>query len=536
MGSSHLDLREALSVLSKSSPYAVATESDLKNAEFDELKKRLYVETDIEMAFKAKLAEIKSSEIVFLCGSSGDGKSEILTRYKKRNEQYVDFHLDATHSFEPKMSAVETLDGVFTAHANSSRALVVGINIGMLGNYEREGSVEHEPIKQAINAFLKHTTTDRNYTFLDFESFPKFTIEAGRVSSPFFSKLLDNVVKDDSGNQFRDYFNRACANKPDSKLVANYTMLRNRHIQKVIIELLLTARIRKDQFVTARMLLDFIHCILTGPGYLFDNLFAGGDNELLDVLADFDPSVIRNHKLDLFILHRILDLQDRSYNAFLSEVGDKYGLTRTSQISPQSIVRFFYLLKESSLENDYHLDYKDSFNERALKKYKEAWDAHNHYSGDSEDKKWLRDFYSKVVLNAINKYANRNAPYLSKDEFYLSSHGGCDLGAEVEISVVYKSIEANPPQNLSAFNMYLEVGGETLDAIPIGVNLLVLMMDIVEGYRPNKYDKNSVVLLDELIAKITDKANAADTLYLYKDKKRIKLRESADNEIRVSGL
>ena len=298
-----MDLRKALSVLSKSSPYAVATASELEGTEFDELKKCLYVETDIEKSFKKKLNNIQPNEIIFLCGSSGDGKSEILTKYKKQYEQYVDFHLDATHSFEPKMSAIDTLDRVLRKHAKTSRALVIGINIGMLGNYEREGSDEHETVKQAVKVFLEHRRYEEGlYTFLDFESFPKFSINDGRVSSPFFSRLLDNVVRDDSSNKFRDYFNKADADNRDNILVANYKMLRNKHIQKVIIELLLNARMRKDQFVTARMLLDFIYCVFTEPNYLFDNLFNGGGNELLEVLAYFDPSVIRHFvRLLMFI-------------------------------------------------------------------------------------------------------------------------------------------------------------------------------------------------------------------------------------------
>lgn len=529
-----MDLREALSVLSKSSPYAVATASELAGTEFDELKKCLYVETEIEKAFKEKLAEIKSGEIIFLCGSSGDGKSEILTKYKKQYEQYIDFHLDATHSFEPNMSAIDTLDNVFSEHSEGSRPLVVGINIGMLGNYEREGSDSHAAIKQAIDAFLSQETVDSCYTFLDFESFPKFMIKDGRVNSPFFSGLLDNVVKDDSSNKFREYFNKEYGNPKEAILCSNYLMLRDRRIQGVVIELLLNARIRKDQFVTARMLLDFIHCILTGPGYLFDNLFNGGDNELLEVLTDFDPSVIRNQKLDLFILHRTLELQDEGYRLFQAATADKFGLS--DNLNPQSTVRLFYLLKECDLGGGYHREFKDSFNERPLRKYKQVWEAHRYYDGDSSDKKWLRDFYSETVLRAINKYANRNAPYLSKDEFYLSSHGGCDLAAEVELNIVYKSILSNKCEDLSAFNMYLEVDGKKLEAIPIGVNLLVLMMGIVEGYRPNKYDKNSVVLLDELVTKITETANAANMLYLYKGDERIKLKANSDNEIRVSGL
>ena len=530
----NVNLRKALSILSKSSPYAVTTVGELVDTEFDELKKCLYVETDIEKSFKDNLDKIQPSQIIFLCGSSGDGKSEILTRYKKKHGQYVEFHLDATHSFEPDMSAIDTLNDVFSKHKNGSRALVVGINIGLLGNYEREGSDENLNVKRAISRFLNHEPDDSQYIFLDFESFPKFKIEGGRVSSPFFSKLLDNVVRDSQDNKFRDYYNAAFSDGRDRVLIANYAMLRNRHIQKVVVELLLNARIRKDQFVTARMLLDFIYCILTGENYLFDNLFDGGDNELLAVLADFDPGVIRNKKLDLFILHRTLDLQDEAYSLFKKEVEEKFEVDKS--ISPRSMARLFYLLKYTSLDNCYHYDFRGSFNERALNKYKEIWEAHKNYNGNLDDKKILREFYDGVVYASINKYANRNAPYLSKDQFYLSSHGGCDLAAEVELSIVYKSIENENPTDLSAFNLYIEVDERRLEAIPLGVNLLALMMDIVDGYRPNKHDKNSVVLLDELIAKITDTANMSDVIYLYKDNIRIKLSEKSDGEIRVSGL
>lgn len=38
-----------------------------------------------------------TKKIAFLCGSSGDGKSEMLTRCKKKLDSRVKFHLDATH-------------------------------------------------------------------------------------------------------------------------------------------------------------------------------------------------------------------------------------------------------------------------------------------------------------------------------------------------------------------------------------------------------------------------------------------------------
>jgi DNA phosphorothioation-dependent restriction protein DptF len=62
------------------------------------------------------------------------------------------------------------------------------------------------------------------------------------------------------------------------------------------------------------------------------------------------------------------------------------------------------------------------------------------------------------------------------------------------------------------------------------------MMGIVSGYRPNKHDKNSIVLLDELVTKIADMASLSDVLYLHANGKRIKLKANSDNEIRVSGV
>ncbi len=91
-----MQLKKALGMLSKSSPYAVSTSSEDIDPELEKVKKYLYVETAIERAFKKKLDIIKPNEIVFLCGSSGDGKSEILTRYNKKYEGRVEFHLDAT--------------------------------------------------------------------------------------------------------------------------------------------------------------------------------------------------------------------------------------------------------------------------------------------------------------------------------------------------------------------------------------------------------------------------------------------------------
>ncbi|BBB31486.1 DNA phosphorothioation-dependent restriction protein DptF [Neptunomonas japonica] len=529
-----MDLRKALAVLSKSSPNAVTTAGEIIDPELRAIKNYLYVETEIEVVFKQELNDIQENDVIFLCGSSGDGKSEILTRYSEKHEKLVDFHLDATHSFDPSHTAIDTLNDRFTKQKTSRRPLVIGINIGMLANFEREGADEHCTVKAAIKQFLNTQESSDRFTFLDFEAFPKFKIEGTEVSSAFFNALLDRVVRDDQGNKFRDCFNQALALNQDKKLIANVLLLRDRSVQKVVVELLLNARIRQDQFVTARMLLDFIYCILTGSGYLFDNLFKGGDNELLKAMVAFDPSVIRNRDIDRFILNRTLDIEDTEYQLFIDEIEAKYSVIGTLQAS--SAIRLFYLLKQTGIEHNYHKKFKSSFHEKGELLYREIWALHRNYAGDKEDKIKLRRFYDDVVFAAIELYANRNAPYLSKDEFYLSSHGSCDLASEIELSVNHEAIEGAACKDIHAFYLHFSVNDKKLEPLPVNVNLLTLMLDVVEGYRPNKHDKNSVVLLDELVSHITSLVSNTEVLYLYRDGQRVKVKAHTDGDIRVSGL
>jgi len=65
-------LREVLSVLSKSSPYAVSTERDQSiSVHLDAVKDYLYIKTDIESDFKKALTSLSpiDKRIIFLYGS-----------------------------------------------------------------------------------------------------------------------------------------------------------------------------------------------------------------------------------------------------------------------------------------------------------------------------------------------------------------------------------------------------------------------------------------------------------------------------------
>ena len=61
-------------------------------------------------------------------------------------------------------------------------------------------------------------------------------------------------------------------------------------------------------------------------------------------------------------------------------------------------------------------------------------------------------------------------------------------------------------------------------------------MDIVSGYRPNKHDKNSVVLLEELASHIVSLGISSSELNLYTKNKSIKINKISHDDIEVSGL
>ncbi len=529
-------LREVLSVLNKSSPYAVSTERfESISKSLDEVKSYLYIETDIESAFKKELISISSNnkKLIFLCGSSGDGKSEILTRYSQKFATRAKFHLDATHSFRPQDNAIQTLDELFKQYDNEDKTLVIGINVGMLGNYAEEG--ENQAIKESIKSYLHDNanTVPSSHTFLNFEDFPKFKLETHGHTSEFAKSLFTKLTSSSDENLIRYYFDKEKTHSDkDKKLCVNYELLSKAEVQDAIIDLLFKARLVKDQFMTARSLLDFVFHLLAGPHYLFDNLFSTNDNELASKIAEFDPASIRTKRLDTFILERSLKLPDEQLDIYYKHLSE-LGIQRIKN-NPNSLIRLFYLLKGSTESNQYPAQFKDDFTETLLGKYSELWHLHNAFSESAEDKVLLRKHYKETLVNAIRRYNNRNALNVDKDDYAISEHNGYWITASVDIKV--NLVAVNQTANLndpSHFTAAFKVNNDT-KTLMISINMLELMSRIVEGYRPNKNDKNAVIQLEEFVQEVRNIARHSKALNIIKDA-RYKVTYS-DDEMEVSGL
>lgn len=546
---SAITLRKALGVLAKSSSFSVATVTQRQKDEYDHLKEQLFVKQEIEIDLQHYLDVAKPGEIIFLCGSSGDGKSEILTRFKSepRYQQRFTFHLDATHSFAPRQSAIDALNDLFANHHQSSQPLLIGINTGMLANFAREGAICHQAIRAAIDSFLSaqqdgsRPFRSENCCFFDFEHYPKFQFSEDKQYSSFIKSLLDNLTCDDDKNLFRFVFRHDESVSPDLKEVANFKLLCLPGVQNVLITQLFKARLIKDQFVTTRTLLDFLHHLLMGPGYLFDNLFTGAENDLIKKVSDFDPSILHTYELDQFILRYELGLVDAELDEFLAAIEPLHIKFDRQGVKPgdaTSLIRLFWLLQQESLGNDYHRKFSSFFNESLFERYSEIWHLHRNYTADPEQKRSLNRFYTAELISGIQRYANRKAPELTmqKEEFFLGEFGGVKISAPIDIKPNWDAIRNKNTAYPTGFDVHLKVSGNSLPSIRIGLNLFELLSKLNNGYRPNKYDKNAIVLLDGIIDLISDEIKFSNELRFYDGVRRICTAKLDDDMIAISGM
>lgn len=525
---SSISLRQAIGVLAKSSSFSVKTTSDRPRDTYDDLKEYLYVKPDIEFDFEKCLRALQPDGCVFLCGSSGDGKSEILSRCYERYKNRYTFHLDATHSFSPHQSAIEALNELFDRAGEGYPPLVVGINIGMLANFAKEGAERHSALRGVIERFLDSgERTQGRYHFLDFESYPKFRFndDAGSYSS-FMRQLLKRLTQPTDDNLFHAIALADEHRQRDMRLIANFRLLANEQVQEIIITTLFKTRLIKDQFITTRALLDLLYQLLVGEHYLFDNLFLGRDNELSLRLADFDPALIHTQAVDQFVLRYELNLPDEALDAFMDELvklGLMFNEPRDKAGQAASLLRLFYLLKDCELGNNYHHQFKVDFEEQVLEHYATVWLQHGQYLGEGGSQLALRNFYVKELIPAIFVYANRNAPELSKRELSLGQFGQCHVAAPVELKADYSAIQRQHVEKHDHFSAYLKVDDQPLAPMAINLNLFELICKLNNGYRPNKYDKNAIVLLDEMVEQIRAVAKKSPVLHYYEGDQHYRL-------------
>lgn len=524
-------LKNALSILSKSSQYAVSTIREVNKNNIDELKNYLYIETDAQKDLEEVFSRVHNNIIVFVCGSSGDGKSELLTRYKKQyGEEYL-FHLDGTHSYSPNETAIHALNKRFSEFKSSEKPLIIGINTGMLANYVAEGLDDHSDIKESIKDFLRGSETNQDHIFIDFSN--RSILAEGDKS--FALKLIKKLTDPVESNPFYQLFLfESNSLTSPSILHVNYGLLSNVSIQEKIEELIEIVRLKFDQFITARAVLDLIYELLSDKNYLFDVLFTESESELLRQMNRFDPSQMHSYEIDQFKLQFNLNILNPEIKLFIDSCQKNWGVFAFN--SADSVLRFMLMIQS---DKDVSTDVKNIIspaNQSVILDYKKIWRMHKNYSEGGSSKQELNIFYRETVVSAIQRYCNRHAQELTKGQYYLYELNGYKVACDLDIKFNFASIAANKPNEASFFYACFIVNGQAVRPIPINFNLLDLLKKINNGYRPNKQDKNAILILDEIVDLVRDIGISMNTLYIYHNDEKLKVTNENDEYYEASGF
>jgi DNA phosphorothioation-dependent restriction protein DptF len=404
----------------------------------------------------------------------------------------------------------------------------------MLGNFATDGAEEHKDICESIRNFLgKGKESNSEHIFINFEQFPKFELKNENFKATFIGPILKRICAPVRENPIYLKWKQEPNN---TNLHRNFALLCIPEIQEQICLLLFYAHLKFDQFLTARTVLDFICQILVRKGLLFDNIFCGPNTELFRALRMFDPCHARSKSLDLFQVKASLGLFEPDFYDFRAEIENRF---RIEVFEPHSWIRLFYMLQDAKLGNNYHQQFRIDLQRNLFDDYREVWQLHRDYDGNSkENKTKLRNFYKNVLIPAVRRFANRLAPKLHYDRFFLGKINGFEISAKSSLQLNLKKIAASRPDQLRSFDAYLKVGNNcNVGPIPISSRFLDLARKINKGYRPNTHDKTTVVKLEELVEEIHRILRKSDVLYFKQKNHEWKLiNEKEEDEILAVSL
>ncbi|MCW8356851.1 DNA phosphorothioation-dependent restriction protein DptF [Marinomonas pontica] len=515
---------EAFSVLSKSSKYSVSTlRTDNTVDELQELKDHLYITPDIQTEFEGALEDAltrtHTNSIICLCGSSGDGKSEILTQLYKKFCNSIDFHLDATHSNSQHKSAIDCLDEKFDLFKLSNKPLAIGINIGMLQKYIKQGSNRHNDIKESFEDYFKNRHikgfVSKTVSFYDFECYPRLNFSSSKITSDFISKFLGKLTEESPNNPFYKCYKL----EKNSYVSKNFQVLSLPSFQNKLIELFGLARLLEEQFLIPRIFVDFIYQILTmeNENGIVGNVFTKFDNEYSRCFTKLDPIKLRSQVLDSFYL-------EYTTQTLSSVVQDDINILTSFTnfiLTPEGIVRAAYLLGEETLKSSLADFSKKTFLQKSLTNYLSLINIFQKSELTSEDEDLCLNIVEELIVNSALEYSNRLLPF--KVDGFIVSRKLKDylICNKVNIQADLDWIESHKLKSTDIIPIPLIINNEPVYIFNIDLNTMIQAVFISNGFRPNRQNLETIAKFDELISHIVDRTIKTESMKLISNNKTI---------------
>ncbi|XZF74906.1 DNA phosphorothioation-dependent restriction protein DptF [Bacillus sp. AL-1R] len=543
-----------------------SSQEAIENASsFSKFKKYLHVERKIQIDFEEILSSNKhnkTSNLILLCGSVGDGKSHLLAYLKSNTNLLNEYEIfnDATESFSPNKNALETLKEILSDFSDqnietSTKKVILAINMGVLHNFISQNFEEYtyERLKEFVNnsdVFGQSVTTkysENQFDLISFSDYQSFEISKSGVRSNFFESLLKKVCDPVMDNPFYKSYKKDKENNIYSIIHENYEFLSNEYVQKQIVNLIIKAIIKNKIVVSARSFLNFISDILipdeivaeaemtpflklesTLPNLLFNK---NDRSELLNLISSLDPIHLRSEHIDqLMIQLNTSNKLESVFDEFIENKNAKHWLlpflmedelVKSTFIRfSESFLRITFLLNEEFSKKNLNVEFNNFIN--CL------------YSCERRDIKEIRSIYN-LLKQAIFKWKGS----LKGDYIFINKPTEkFRIAQSLTLKPSTSHFKLQNDEVLSAFKTYFLLGYSNNEGkeefLEVDYFIFELLTKISNGYRPNKKDEEEGIKFIEFVEKVMQFGEKRNEILVYfpEDKRYYRLsRDEFGDEI-----
>ncbi len=545
----NLCLIEVLKKLKESSKEAVENIQS-----FSTFKKYMHVERKVQRELKElldKCLQSTKSQLILVCGGVGDGKSHLIS-YLKEKYPYIasnfQIHNDATESFEPKKTSIDTLCDVLNDFNDENlvnercKKLILAINLGALSNfidsdYKTVFSKLRNYVisKNILDSKVVDNSFDENsnFQFINFSDYHLYSLVPEGTRSEYMKELLKKITENSSNNVFyRAYKEKClnsciCANKCPIKF--NYEFLSDKDNKDKLIQILIEGIVKYKLIISTRAFLNFIYDSIVNiyfesvpsdeikdkisalsfeeyisfstPYMLFEHKEL---SNIFDIISNLDPINRRSEKLDEIIIK--LNTIDNIYSLFdayiemtgyatLENILSDMSFIDSMKEKKDKLVKLFVRLYKFKPRID-SIDLNDKIYYEFVK---------NLYLQNKGNKSNLKILY-KNIKESIYKW-NGDSSNNTINLFIGRNQLKYKISQKHNIEPDVSTLKENTDFELYRFLPHLLMKFKKDDSnegyeISIDYFLYLLLKKVCNGYRPNKKDKENFVGFMEFIDKI----------------------------------
>lgn len=540
---------------------------------FSPFKKYMHVQRPVEIELERCIIAASHSaepQLILVCGGVGDGKSHILSYLLDKYDFLKDsntfyFHNDATESFSPRKTSIETLATVLKPFSDEgllhsgSKKIVLAINLGTLNNFiESEYGDAFSRLrdfvrkKRILESVLdeEDTADDHIFKFVNFSDYHLYQLTEHGPKSDYIKGIFRKISQKTDDNPFyQAYLNdyeddREIALR--NPIIQNYELFQHEDVQDKIIELLIQAMIKEKLIISTRGLLDFIYNILV-PASMenmsypqikdfvreldFRNytssllpfqLFEKKDASLIhQAIYHINPTRIRTEELDYFLIEfksrkdgaylfsRYLEINRLPYFAksFLQNSPWRNPEGKDQLIYRKSLVKLFvylyYLIPKTE-----HSTFEDSTYQLFMK-YLYYWNKREW----SKLAKLYRDDIREAIYN-WNGEGNGDLIYVQIGQPQTQYYALQKLEIEPHINRTSSLSDVELHKFLTMMNVQFrnKNSNSSIASIDIDYTLYAFLVRINRGYRPNKKDKFQFIKFVEFIETLSEFGNSKEEI------------------------